>query len=164
MVYWLRHKFAKQEPLQSYSSDFAAGTGIWKQGLHIYWTEETLELLHSYSPDVGSPACLDLSHLRPFPAEQQSPSGPDNTGCCRNSTMVLQYEQSIKRDRLKIPWRWHTFSLMRQRWTGYLHNPYFSQDLCWSKDLEAASCHVSRWTWVRQPREQRKRVANREIT
>lgn len=106
MVYWLRHKFAKQEPLQSYSSDFAAGTGIWKQGLHIYWTEETLELLHSYSPDVGSPACLDLSHLRPFPAEQQSPSGPDNTGCCRNSTMVLQYEQSIKRDRLKIPWRW----------------------------------------------------------
>lgn len=107
MVYWLGHKFAKQEPLQNYSSGFSASTEIWKQGLCIYWTEETLELLHPQAPDVGSPGCLDVNHLRPFPAEQQSPSGPDNAGCCRNSTMVLQYEQNIKRDRLQIPWRWH---------------------------------------------------------
>lgn len=166
MVYWLRHKFAKQEPLQNYSPDLSAGTGIRKQRLRIYWTEETLELLHPYSPDVGFPGSLDLNHLRPFPAEQ-SPSGPDNTGCCRNSTMVLHYEQSIKRDRLQIHWRWHRgrpFHLRDSVKQATCITHACPSTSAGARIWKAASCHVSRWTWVMQPREQRKRDAYKEIT
>lgn len=45
------------------------------------------------------------NHLRSFPAEPKR-GPPDNLGCCRNSTMFLQYEHRVKRVQLHISPSW----------------------------------------------------------